>query len=87
VKKKKTNPYLRNARKQTHDEFDKLWKLNYMTRKEAYNWLSTIFDIPLRRCHIGLFSVYQCNVVKIAAIKKIECIKRLERNKKIKGKL
>lgn len=57
------NPQLRALRTATHRQFDKLFKQGYMTRKEAYMWLSHVIDAPQKETHIGKLSEYYCNVV------------------------
>ncbi len=51
---------LREAKKEAHLYFDKLWQLGIMKRKEAYSWLSECLGIPVEYTHIGMFSVNTC---------------------------
>jgi len=53
----------REARKDAHIYFDKLWKKEYMTRSEAYAWLQEQFILPKEKCHIGCFDKEHCMVV------------------------
>ncbi len=59
------NDELRNARKQAHNEFDKLWKgpTRRMTRYNAYGWLSKEMNLKRKDTHIALFEVEQCKKV------------------------
>lgn len=59
------NDELRNARKQAHNEFDKLWKgqTRRMTRYNAYGWLSKEMNLNRKDTHIALFEVEQCKKV------------------------
>lgn len=59
------NDELRNARKQAHNEFDKLWKgpTRRMTRYNAYRWLSKEMNLKRKDTHIALFEVEQCQKV------------------------
>ena len=58
------NPRLRSLRKGAHKCFDELWESDLMSRKEAYIWLAEQLQIPVEECHIGLFTVKQCQKVK-----------------------
>lgn len=59
------NDELRNARKQAHNEFDKLWKgpTRKMTRYNAYRWLAKTMNLERIDTHIALFEVEQCKKV------------------------
>ena len=59
------NDELRNARKQAHNEFDKLWKgpTRRMTRYNAYRWLAKEMNLERKDTHIALFEVEQCKKV------------------------
>jgi len=50
----------RRARMEAHEEFDKLWKDGYMTRSDAYKWLSEKMGLQVVNCHIGFFTEEQC---------------------------
>ena len=58
------NSRLRSLRKGAHKAFDELWKSKLMSRKDAYIWLAKQLDIPLEACHIGQFTVKQCQRTK-----------------------
>ena len=58
---------LRAARKHAHAAFDPLWKSGRMTRVEAYGWLADALKLSRLECHIGMFSVSQCEAA-IAAV-------------------
>lgn len=57
------NKELRNAKKQAHYWFDKIWKDKHLKRSEAYKWLSEKLNLPSKYTHIGMFSVKTCNDV------------------------
>lgn len=50
----------RQARRQAHREFDRIWKRRKMTRWEAYLWLSEQMGLPQDKTHIGMFDADQC---------------------------
>lgn len=57
------NPRLRCLKSEAHKQFDPLWKSGLMSRTDAYKWLSSMLNIPLDECHIGMFDVKQCQKV------------------------
>jgi uncharacterized protein DUF3268 len=54
---------LRKWKIAAHNAFDPLWKTGLFKRKEAYQWLSKLLDIPAEYTHIGFFSVDTCKKV------------------------
>lgn len=50
------NPSLRKWKIEAHKYFDMLWQLEFMTRSQAYKWLSEWLDLPPEYTHIGMFS-------------------------------
>lgn len=54
---------LRELRNKAHHSFDLLYKNGYMTKGEAYMWLSQKLCIPLSETHIGRFGDYYCEAV------------------------
>ncbi len=54
---------LAKARDYAHYCFDKLWQCGFMTRNEAYIWLSREMDIPGSECHMANFDIGLCEVV------------------------
>ena len=54
------NAELRAMKSKAHKAFDPLWKEGYMSRREAYTWLSEALDISSDECHIGMFDVPRC---------------------------
>jgi len=62
------NKELREAKKEAHLYFDKIWQGGLMKRKEAYTWLSLELEIPSEFTHIGMFSVKTCQ--RVVAISK-----------------
>lgn len=57
------NKKLREKKKEAHYYFDKLYKENYIKRKESYKMLSVFLDIPEKYTHIGMFSIKTCDKV------------------------
>lgn len=57
----------RRARNRAHAEFDPIWQLGWMNRKQAYAWLASKLGIDFERCHIGMFDAATCaSVARIA---------------------
>ena len=54
---------LRKMKHEAHEYFDKIWQNGYMTRHEAYVWLSNVLEIPIEYTHIGMFSEKTCQSV------------------------
>lgn len=62
------NKELRTAKMQAHQAFDRLWRRKIIrdkcsktkARKAGYAWLAAKLNIPISKCHIGMFSVEQC---------------------------
>ena len=58
---------LRQARITAHKTFDQLWSGRngniFLTRKEAYKWLSETLNIPYNNTHIGYFDEILCQRV------------------------
>ena len=54
------NARLRTLKKEAHRQFDPIWKSGLMNRREAYNWLSTMLNVPIEECHVGHFDVKMC---------------------------
>jgi len=69
---------LRHKRILAHHMFDKIWKSQIMSKKDAYCWIQDIFSLSRTQAHIGEFSDYRCDCL----IK--ECEKVLRNNE---GKL
>ena len=57
------NKELREARKQAHSAFDRIWETGQLTRQDAYDMLSIILSIPSEECHIGMFDLDNCKRV------------------------
>lgn len=67
------NSELREAKKEAHYYFDKLWKAKMVkgftkgqARGKAYKWLSKQLNILAKETHIGWFDVDKCK--KVVAI-------------------
>lgn len=67
------NDELRKAKIMAHYYFDQLWRRKIdqgfsksKSRKLAYGWLADKMGINIKKCHIGMFDVDQCEqVIKI----------------------
>lgn len=57
------NGKLRQLRKATHRIFNQLYESGYMTKGDAYLWLSKIMGCTGQQAHIGQFSEYSCQLV------------------------
>lgn len=57
------NKELREWKSNAHFWFDKIWKEGYMSRSEAYLWLSQKSNLPAEYTHIGMFGVETCQKV------------------------
>lgn len=68
------NGDLRNKRIRTHQIFDKIWKSNIMSRRNAYCWMRDRFGLSSEQAHIGCFSDYMCDALMA------ECRAVLENN-------
>lgn len=61
---------LRQYRTKAHAAFDKLWKEKiFPSRSDAYRWLSRIMNKSGRDCHIGMFSIEECQTVIVESEK------------------
>lgn len=56
---------LRMMKMRAHESFDKLWKEGYMSRKDAYKWLSEEMGLPAEQTHIGMFDIQKCRIVEM----------------------
>lgn len=75
------NKNLRHAKNRAHSAFDPLWKSGLMTRREAYIWLSAMLNIPLEKCHIGMFDEKTCDkVVRVCSKQNNKQITDYKRN-------
>lgn len=64
------NDELREAKKEAHFYFDKLWRAKILTgysknkaRGKAYQWLARELEIPAPETHIGWFDIDMCKRV------------------------
>lgn len=57
------NAPLRDARMRAHAAFDTLWRSCGIPRREAYAWLGGLMQLKRDACHIGLFTMEQCERV------------------------
>lgn len=58
-----TDKKTHKARSNAHKHFDVLWKMGFMSRSEAYNWLSKALNISRDACHMKLLNYKQCKKV------------------------
>lgn len=56
---------LRIRKTNAHSYFDPIWKNKYMTRARAYKWLASQLNIPIEKCHIGMFDIEMCKKVVV----------------------
>lgn len=66
------NRELRELRAEAHRQFDKLHKRGYMSKHDAYQWLSGVLGVTAREAHIGQLSTLSCNLVIREAKKQVE---------------
>lgn len=78
---------LRKLKHQAHEYFDKIWMNKYMTRHEAYAWLSRILEIPVEYTHIGMFSEVTCERVINFSKQLLNDYRQLEIGQRISPKL
>jgi hypothetical protein len=62
------NSTLRSLKRQAHDAFDPLWRDGWMSRNDAYTWLSK--ELKVKKAHIGECDEKQCRRVIQASIAK-----------------
>lgn len=55
---------LAKARMRAHDAFDALWKLDLMSRSQAYLWLAEELGVRSEDCHMVLFDEATCELVR-----------------------
>lgn len=53
----------RAARREAHEALDQLWRNGRRERSSVYRQLAAFMGIPVSKCHIGRFSVDQCEQV------------------------
>lgn len=73
------NGSLRRLRDDAHKAFDKLWKQGYMSRDEAYQWMSIVSGLPRDYAHIGNFREAMCQLVINESVRFIEARRKIER--------
>jgi len=66
------NAELREWKKKAHAAFDPIYKSNYKTRHEAYDWLSIVLKIPRHYTHIGYFNLETCKKVVEICLKEMQ---------------
>jgi hypothetical protein len=53
----------REARKEAHKSFDRVWRSGEMSRTAAYRWLARQLGMDKDECHIGMMTVDDCRRV------------------------
>jgi hypothetical protein len=71
------NKELRKAKHLAHKEFDKIWKSNQCTRREAYSWLGQTLGLSPEQTHIGMFTLKQCADTVFYSSQLIQDLKQL----------
>lgn len=68
------NASLRKKRLEAHKVFDVFWinaKKPQEERKKAYEWLASKMNIPVDKCHIGMFNEEECKIaIRFCLIRK-----------------
>jgi len=59
----------RQLRKSAHNEFDKLWRTELMSRTKAYSWLALQLNIEVGNCHLSWLSKEQLKQVALICSK------------------
>jgi zinc-finger-containing domain len=72
------NSDLRYWKKEAHAYFDLIWIHKFLTRSEAYSWLSTKLNLPAEYTHIGMFSVKTCKDVVYYSKQILNDLRRLD---------
>lgn len=67
---------LRSAKKDTHNVFDPIWREKYSSRNRAYQWLAGRMGIPSRECHIGMFTLKQCEQARLIVAEELEYLRK-----------
>ena len=57
------NKELRLLRRKAHYHFDQLYETGFMSRVDAYEWLSAVLGLPMGKTHIGQLGPYYCQQV------------------------
>ena len=57
------NRELRTLRQKAHFHFNQLYETGFMSREEAYEWLSAVLNLPMGKAHIGQLGQYYCQQV------------------------
>lgn len=78
---------LREARKEVHRRFDKLWTMrggDYQSaRRQAYRALRMAMSLSEARCHIGQFTVAQCEqAVALLETGVVQALMKAERRRR-----
>ena len=55
--------FKKDLKDQAHEYFDMLWKLKYVTREEAYNYLAEWLGVPEPEAHMSRMDSEQCKKV------------------------
>ena len=66
------NGKLRALRTDAHRLFNQLYLKQYMPKRTAYVWLSSVLGVPYSKAHIGQLSELQCELVIRETKKQLE---------------
>ena len=76
------NKHLRTLRQEAHKYFNRIYEEGYMTKQDAYRWLSFAISAPMSHTHIGNLGEYYCGVVIKESKRILENKKRANNDKK-----
>lgn len=51
---------LRKLKNDSKKDFERIWRDQHMSRKQAYRWLAEQLGIPFAECHFGWFEADRC---------------------------
>lgn len=69
---------LREAKKEAHKYFNLIFETGLCTRREAYQWLSEIMNVPREQTHIGYFDIQKCSEVVLYSKQRLNDVRRLD---------
>lgn len=72
------NAELRKARSGTHAMFDPMWRASRKkhARDDAYRWLAKVMDLDKEACHVGSFTLEQCERAQAAIRERLKASNR-----------
>ena len=63
---------------QAHKYFDKIWKLEYLTRKKSYEWLAGQLKVDEMFAHMNMMGAERCKKVVEGSILMLNGLRRLD---------